>query len=123
MKCPKCDYENPENFQFCGKCGQKLAKLPETEKARPEIKGERKHVTVLFSDLSGYTDMSEKLDPEEVKEIMSKIFGEIAKIVAKYEGFIEKFIGDAIVAIFVPPKHMKMIRSGPSWQPERFTTW
>ena len=100
MKCPKCQHENPDLQKFCGECGQKLAKLPETEKAIPEIKGERKHVTVLFSDLSGYTNMSEQLDPEEVKEIMSKIFGEIAQIVDRYEGFIEKFIGDAIVAIF-----------------------
>ena len=48
--------------------------------------------------------MSEKLDPEEVKEIMSRIFGEIAQVVAKYEGFIEKFIGDAVMALFGVPK-------------------
>ena len=60
----------------------------------------------MFSDLSGYTAMSEKLDPEEVKEIMSRIFGEIAQVVTKYEGFIEKFIGDAVVAFFgVPMAH------------------
>jgi class 3 adenylate cyclase len=66
--------------------------------------GERKHVTVLFSDLSGYTTMSEKLDPEEVKEITSRVFGEISKIVAKYDGFIEKYAGDAVLAIFGVPK-------------------
>jgi class 3 adenylate cyclase/tetratricopeptide (TPR) repeat protein len=58
----------------------------------------------MFSDLSGYTAMTEKLDPEEVKEIMSRIFGEIAQVVTKYEGFIEKFIGDAVVAFFGVPK-------------------
>jgi class 3 adenylate cyclase/tetratricopeptide (TPR) repeat protein len=58
----------------------------------------------MFSDLSGYTAMSEKLDPEEIKEIMSRIFGEIAQVVTKYEGFIEKFIGDAVVAFFGVPK-------------------
>src|SRR4030042_6574790 len=58
----------------------------------------------MFSALSGYTTMSEKLDPEEVKEIWSRIFGEIAQIVTKYEGFIEKFIGDAGVALFGVPK-------------------
>lgn len=100
MKCPKCQHENPNAQKFCGECGQKLAKLPETEKVMPEIKGERKHVTVLFSDLSGYTALSEKLDPEEVKEISSRIFGEIVQVVTKYEGFIEKFIGDAVMAIF-----------------------
>jgi predicted ATPase/class 3 adenylate cyclase len=61
-------------------------------------------VTALFSDLSGYTAMSEKLDPEEVKEITSRIFGEIAQVVAKYEGFIEKFVGDAVMALFGVPK-------------------
>ena len=48
--------------------------------------------------------MSEKLDPEEVKEITSRIFGEISKIVAKYDGFIEKYAGDAVMAIFGVPK-------------------
>ena len=65
---------------------------------------ERKHVTILFSDLSGYTAMSERLDPEEVKDIMSRIFGDIAQVVAKYEGFIEKFVGDAVMALFGVPK-------------------
>ncbi|MEN8244875.1 MAG: adenylate/guanylate cyclase domain-containing protein, partial [Thermodesulfobacteriota bacterium] len=68
--------------------------------------GERKHVTVLFSDLTGYTAMSEKLDPEETKDITSQIFGEISKIVASYDGFIEKYVGDAVMAIFgVPQAH------------------
>jgi predicted ATPase/class 3 adenylate cyclase len=69
-----------------------------------EAEGERKHVTVLFSDLSGYTAMSEKLDPEEVKEITSRVFGEISQIISKYEGFVEKFVGDAVMALFGVPK-------------------
>jgi class 3 adenylate cyclase/tetratricopeptide (TPR) repeat protein len=59
---------------------------------------------VLFSDLSGYTTISEKLDPEEVKEITSRIFGEISKVINKYGGFVEKFVGDAVMAIFGVPK-------------------
>lgn len=62
--------------------------------------GARKYVTVLFSDMSGYTSMSEKLDPEEVKEITKGIFGRAANIISKYGGFVEKYIGDALVAIF-----------------------
>ena len=50
--------------------------------------------------MSGYTAMTEKLDPEETKEIMGRVFGEISKVVARYEGFIEKFIGDAVMALF-----------------------
>jgi len=104
MKCSKCQFENPEGFQFCGKCGEKLALLPEAEKKTREIESERKHVTILFSDLTGYTAMSERLDPEEVKEIMSRIFGEIAQVITKYKGFIERFIGDAVMAIFGVPR-------------------
>jgi class 3 adenylate cyclase len=67
---------------------------------------ERKHVTVLFSDLSGYTAMTEKLDPEELKQITGRVFGAISQVVARYEGFIEKFIGDAVMALFgVPQAH------------------
>jgi len=129
MECPKCKHENPDEAKFCGKCGEKLSLIcskcrsenklgnsfcnecgqrldavPKAGKATSEIEGERKYVTVLFSDLSGYTAMSEKLDPEEVKEIMSRIFGEIAQVVTKYEGFIEKFVGDAVMALFGVPK-------------------
>ena len=129
MKCPKCQFENREGAKFCKKCGielelvcpscghpyepdstfcdecgQRLEEVVEKEKAVPETEGERKHVTVLFSDLSGYTAMSERLDPEELKETMSRIFGEIAQVVTKYEGFIEKFIGDAVMALFGVPK-------------------
>jgi class 3 adenylate cyclase/tetratricopeptide (TPR) repeat protein len=129
MRCPKCQFDNKEEAKFCKKCGtklelvcsscghpyeedslfceqcgQRLKEVVAAEREVPEAEGERKYVTVLFSDLSGYTSMSEKLDPEEVKEIMSRIFGEIAQVVTKYEGFIEKFIGDAVVAFFGVPK-------------------
>jgi len=102
--CPSCGHPYGEDSLFCDKCGQRLDEAVEREKTIPETQGERKHVTVLFSDLSGYTAMSERLDPEEVKEIMSRIFGEIAQVVTKYEGFIEKFAGDAVMALFGVPK-------------------
>ena len=96
-------------------------KPPEEKKPLPSSDSARKYVTVLFSDMSGYTAMSEKLDPEEVKEIMGKIFGEISKVIPRYEGFIDKFIGDAVMALFGVPHPMRMIRSGQSRPPERFT--
>jgi class 3 adenylate cyclase/tetratricopeptide (TPR) repeat protein len=119
LECPACKAYIPAGRKFCGECGHHLVPTDEVSEKKPEtknvpfhslaeksisevapIEGERKHVTVLFSDLSGYTAMSERLDPEEVKEITTHIFGEISKIVAKYEGFIEKYAGDAIMAIF-----------------------
>jgi class 3 adenylate cyclase len=104
MDCPECQFKNPEGFQFCGRCGYRLEEHTETDKVTPRIDSERKHVTILFSDMSGYTAMTERLDPEEVKEIMSRIFGEITKVIKTYEGFIEKFIGDAVMAVFGVPK-------------------
>ena len=129
MKCPKCQFENPDGAKFCIECGDpmefhcpkcgaitpstgifcmecahKLDEAVKIEKEVTEAEGERKHITVLFSDLSGYTTMSERLDPEEVKEITSRIFSEIAQVVNKFEGFIEKFVGDAVMALFGVPK-------------------
>jgi class 3 adenylate cyclase/tetratricopeptide (TPR) repeat protein len=104
LSCPQCDTEVSLGDKYCGKCGQKLDESIETEEVVPEPEGERKHVTVLFTDLAGYTGMSGRLDPEEVKEIMGRLFGEVARIVTKYEGFIEKFVGDAAMALFGVPK-------------------
>jgi class 3 adenylate cyclase/tetratricopeptide (TPR) repeat protein len=113
LTCPQCKAEIQPDDKFCGDCGYELEKSAEPtpiqvkepeppESAAPPkpIAGERKHVTALFSDLSGYTAMSEKLDPEEVKEITGRIFDEVSKIISKYEGFVEKFAGDAVMALF-----------------------
>ena len=106
FSCSQCGSSIYPEDKFCGKCGQRLDQSVEKAEITPAIDGERKHVTVLFSDLSGFTAMSEKLDPEEVKEVTSRIFGEVALVVTKYEGFIEKFIGDAVMAVFgVPNAH------------------
>ena len=129
MKCPECQFDNREgaifcsdcglefrsvctncgseiqpDSNFCDKCGHQLSKKESINKKKPSVGNERKNVTVLFSDMSAYTAMTERLDPEEVKDIMSRIFGEIAQVITKYEGFIERFIGDAVMAIFGVPK-------------------
>ena len=96
IKCPNCEKSLPPRAKFCDGCGQKLRETqkPESEIPKPAateetppprpIESERKHVTALFSDLSGYTAMSERLDPEEVKEITGRIFDEVSKIISKY---------------------------------------
>ena len=104
LVCSQCNFENPPDNIFCDECSQRLDEVAVKEKIASKAEGERKHVTVLFSDLSGYTAMSEKLDPEEVKEITSRIFGDVSTIVDKYDGFIEKYVGDAVMALFGVPK-------------------
>ncbi len=103
--CAHCKCINPPHFKFCGSCGQPLVATSSIQQQEaPVSEGERKHITVLFSDLSGYTSLSEKLDPEEVKGIMNRIFGQITKVVSHHEGTIEKFIGDAVVVFFGIPR-------------------
>ena len=102
--CPKCKFSNPPQFKFCGECGQELESVVVKEEKALEAEGERKHVTILFSDISGYTAISEKLDPEEVKEITSRIFDKISQVIVRYDGFVEKFVGDAVMALFGVPK-------------------
>jgi class 3 adenylate cyclase/tetratricopeptide (TPR) repeat protein len=73
------------------------------EAARQELRGERREVVVLFADVSGYTAMSERLDPEEVSLMMQGLMRELADAVYRYEGYVDKYIGDAIMALFGAP--------------------
>ena len=91
--CTECGSEYEIGSKFCDACGFKLDPGSKTQIHDPPQEGERKHVTVLFSDLSGYTALSEKLDPEDLKEMMNRIFEPIKAVVHKYGGFIEKFVG------------------------------
>jgi class 3 adenylate cyclase/tetratricopeptide (TPR) repeat protein len=124
IACLNCGSSHPPGSKFCTDCGHNLREsdsdktfqhkqdiihvpdlISDDNPSTPiVIESERKYVTVLFSDLTGYTAMSEKLDPEEVKEITSNIFGKISKIVTNYDGFIEKYAGDAVMAVFGAPK-------------------
>lgn len=104
--CPQCGRASPLSAKFCAECGHRLGELAEGETAAAGTEGGRRYVTALFSDLTGYTAMSERLDPEEIKEIMGRVFAGVVEIISKYEGFVEKFIGDAVVAIFgIPTTH------------------
>ena len=98
--CAMCQSENVPGARFCNRCGSELPG------AAAATDAELKQVTVLFSDLTGYTTLSERLDPEETREIMGRIFHCAADAVERYGGRIEKFIGDALMAIFgVPYAH------------------
>ncbi len=101
--CRACGFSNPAEARFCNRCG---AALTAGALVAPAVEAERKQVTVLFSDLVGFTPLSERLDPEETRQIMGRVFGCAAEIVGRYDGRIEKFIGDAVMAIFgVPTAH------------------
>jgi len=102
MRCPHCGFDNPEGFHFCGQCGQSLdspaAGRPHS--AAASLYGERRTITVLFSDLTGYTNLCEQLDPEEVSELMSRVFRCIEQLVKQYEGVVDKFMGDGAMILF-----------------------
>ncbi len=69
----------------------------------PSFEGERKLVTIMFADISGFTAMSEKMDPEQVRSLMNACFDNLVPAIRKYEGTVDKFIGDEIMALFGAP--------------------
>jgi class 3 adenylate cyclase/tetratricopeptide (TPR) repeat protein len=108
IACHACAADNAVSARFCGQCGAALAAAADqpAKLAAATAQAERKQVTVLFADLTGFTAITEKLDPEETRQIMGRVFQLAAGIVARYDGRIEKFIGDAIMALFgVPDAH------------------
>jgi class 3 adenylate cyclase/tetratricopeptide (TPR) repeat protein len=96
MTCPRCQMANPEGAKFCLNCGNQL-------EAQVRAEGERKYVTVLFADVVDSTGLGERLDPEQVAEIMNGAFAFLNASVKKYEGTIARLLGDAILAFFGAP--------------------
>jgi class 3 adenylate cyclase len=98
--CPSCGQENPPIAKFCLACAQPLAA---TSHGLPE---ERRVVTVLFADLVGFTARAERLDPEDVRAILTPYFARVRNEIEAFGGTVEKFIGDAVMAVFgVPVSH------------------
>jgi class 3 adenylate cyclase len=77
--------------------------LTQIETGGAPIADERKLVTIVFTDISGFTALSEKLDPEKVRELINACFDWLVPVVQKYDGTIDKFIGDEIMALFGAP--------------------
>jgi len=123
MKCPKCHFEVPEGSNFCNKCGYPFnsgepplnVNLSEPHSYTPKfladkilttrsaLEGERKRVTVLFADVANYTSMAEKLDPEQVHQVMDGCFKILIDEIHRFEGTINQFTGDGIMALFGAP--------------------
>jgi class 3 adenylate cyclase/tetratricopeptide (TPR) repeat protein/ribosomal protein L40E len=123
LVCNECGTTNPPGSKFCNACGQDLRKLKEAPSidyrqpssytpkfladkiltSRSAIEGERKLVTVLFADVAGFTPMSEKLDPEDVHEIMDGCFRILMDEIHRFEGTVNEFRGDGVMALFGAP--------------------
>lgn len=106
-QCPTCHADLPPGHRFCGHCGASVDTEPAAAVA-PEPVGtppvsERRLVSVLFVDLVGFTTLSEQSDPEVVRDLQSEYFEQARTVVARYGGTVEKFIGDAVVAVWGTP--------------------
>ena len=100
VNCPACGEENPAKFRLCGYCGAPLVApglvLP--------VREVRKTVTIVFCDLKGSTALGEHLDPEALHEVKERYFTAMAAQIVRHGGKIEKYIGDAIMAVFGLPQ-------------------
>ena len=100
LVCASCGHANSEGAKFCEECGFSFAV------ALAGTKEQRKTVTVLFCDVTGSTALSEALDPERLRTLLARYFGRMKGIVESHGGSVEKFIGDAVMAVFgVPAVH------------------
>jgi len=94
--CPSCGFEYEGNFKFCPECAAPLT-------APKAAREQRKTVTVLFCDVSGSTALGERLDPESLRRVRARYFETASEVVERHGGTVEKFIGDAVMAVFGEP--------------------
>jgi adenylate cyclase len=110
--CAQCGTACKDDFAFCPNCGAPrkpapvAATQPQRETPAPTTSpqhADRRNVTVLFADVAGFTTLAERLDPEDVRAFQNDLFQALAKSIERFDGFIEKFVGDAVLAIFGAP--------------------
>jgi predicted ATPase/class 3 adenylate cyclase len=98
--CGACGKFGPDDARFCSACGSPLAAAPLFDRRA------RKTVTVVFADITGSTELGERLDPETVRQVMSRYFRTTRRVLERHGGTVEKFIGDAVMAVFgIPVVH------------------
>ncbi|MBA2632264.1 MAG: AAA family ATPase [Chloroflexi bacterium] len=109
--CPACGATNEQSARFCSTCGAPLPSPAASPVLSPAPAGDpdaqdevRKVVTVLFADVAGSTAVGERLDPESLRRVMTRHFDEVRRIVEEHGGVVEKFIGDAVMAVFGVPR-------------------
>ena len=98
-RCSTCGANVPLDFAYCGVCGARADERPAT----PAQRSDRRTVTALFADLSGFSRLAEQLDPEDLTVLLNDCFGALMVEVKAYDGWLEKQIGDALVAVFGAP--------------------
>ena len=112
LACPSCGTPSPPGQKFCGECGHALAVAPKPGTSAPPAQepaphpaptAERRLVSVLFADLVGFTALSESRDSEEVRELLARYFDTSRSLIERYGGLVEKFIGDAVMAVWGTP--------------------
>ena len=108
--CASCGLANKPGDKFCAECGTQLQTAPPSPAPTAPLTnaspGERRQATVLFSDLTGYAALNERLDPEEVQGIMERIKAEATRIVEGHGGMVNQFVGDEVLALFgIPIAH------------------
>src|SRR3989442_8533813 len=95
--CPKCGEENPDRARFCWSCGAAIVEAPRSGAE------ERKVVSILFVDLVGFTARSDRSDPEDVRATLRPYHARLKQEIEHFGGTVEKFIGDAVMAVFGAP--------------------
>jgi class 3 adenylate cyclase len=129
VTCPSCGFENPPEFKYCGKCGAELSGMAEKTplreattipareprdytpkhladkilQSKSALEGERKQVTVLFADVKGSMELAEQVDPEEWHGILDRFFHILTDGVHRFEGTINQYTGDGVMALFGAP--------------------
>jgi class 3 adenylate cyclase len=117
IECPTCGAPNPADSKYCGDCGGLMTEMKKDPPGVSELiadtlappvvwRGERRHVTILFTDLTGYTALTEKHDPEDIQAMMSSVKSKVSETILKYHGSVERVFGDGIMAVFgLPTSH------------------
>ena len=100
--CPHCGTPNPPGTKFCGECGTEIGSAGAVPVASGPV-AERRVVSVLFADLVGFTTLSETRDAEQVRDLLSRYFETARQVIGSYGGTVEKFIGDAVMAVWGAP--------------------
>ena len=103
VACPACGASQPEGARFCDRCGAVLAE-PRASRGPPHVRGgERKQVTVLFADVRGSMELAAQLDAEAWQQVMDRFFSILSAGVLRFEGTVDKFTGDGVMAVFGAP--------------------